>query len=179
MLGGGDDDKETDYCTAKSVVNLGWKPEDHYPLKMCEGDCDSDDHCGPGLYCFQRDTGRIPVPGCLGGEDDKEQTDYCTAKSVVNLGWKPEDHYPLEMCKGDCDSDDHCGPGLYCFQRHAGGDPVPGCLGGEDDQSTADYCVLRSITEAPTAAPIEYKKIYDPDAGSGFGCNWCGNDDDW
>jgi hypothetical protein len=31
----------------------------------CEGDCDRDYHCAPGLKCFQRD-GDEPVPGCDG-----------------------------------------------------------------------------------------------------------------
>ena len=49
-------------------------PSSVYPLGECEGDCDDDDECGPGLICFQRDSSD-PVPGCLGM--DRSQNDYC------------------------------------------------------------------------------------------------------
>eukprot|EP00934_Nitzschia_sp_Nitz4_P001807 Nitzschia sp. Nitz4//scaffold177_size45885//17105//21005//NITZ4_007204-RA/size45885-augustus-gene-0.5-mRNA-1//-1//CDS//3329539052//1807//frame0 len=51
-------------------------PEARYPLQYCEGDCDSDGDCADGLICYQRDTGEA-VPGCLGGESDGTNTDYC------------------------------------------------------------------------------------------------------
>lgn len=34
-------------------------------LERCEGDCDSDDECGPGLKCFERSAWEA-VPGCYG-----------------------------------------------------------------------------------------------------------------
>ena len=34
-------------------------------LQLCEGDCDRDADCAPGLKCFQRG-GLEPVPGCSG-----------------------------------------------------------------------------------------------------------------
>ena len=37
-------------------------------LGMCEGDCDEDGDCLPGLICYQRDENE-EVPGCRGGED--------------------------------------------------------------------------------------------------------------
>jgi hypothetical protein len=43
-------------------------------LGPCEGDCDSDEDCGDGLICFQREHGD-PVPGCPGV--DLSKTDYC------------------------------------------------------------------------------------------------------
>jgi hypothetical protein len=52
------------------------------PLMECEGDCDNDSDCGPGLYCFQRTAGMIPVPGCAGGETDSTETDYCTFRDL-------------------------------------------------------------------------------------------------
>jgi hypothetical protein len=53
----------------------------------------------------------------------------------------PSGAYPLGECQGDCDgTDEECDEGLICFHRD-GGEPVPGCHGGEDDHSRTDYCV--------------------------------------
>ncbi len=40
----------------------------------CEGDCDSDQDCMPGLKCFVKD-GPGEISGCVG--HDKSKTDYC------------------------------------------------------------------------------------------------------
>lgn len=45
-----------------------------FPLGECQGDCDDDTDCQPGLICFQRDQNE-PVPGCLG--NDASRSDYC------------------------------------------------------------------------------------------------------
>jgi transforming growth factor-beta-induced protein len=111
-------------------------------LGECQGDCDVDEDCEGGLVCFQRDGGE-PVPGCLGGDDDNSRTDYCVLNNhlqQVGNNKHPSSAYPLGECQGDCDADEECDGGLVCFQRD-GGDPVPGCLGGEDDNSRTDYCV--------------------------------------
>jgi hypothetical protein len=59
----------------KEVWNRGWEPA--FSLGECEGDCDEDSDCLPGLVCFQREATRQTVPGCLGGEEDESLTDYC------------------------------------------------------------------------------------------------------
>ena len=52
----------------------GTPPSNRRPLYRCEGDCDSDEDCQPGLICYQRD-GYHPVPYCfLDGTSDH---DYC------------------------------------------------------------------------------------------------------
>ena len=33
-----------------------------------------------------------------------------------------------------------------CYQR-SGGDPVPGCVGGESDSSSTDYCTLPALND--------------------------------
>lgn len=44
----------------------------------CEGDCDSDNDCAPGLKCFQRSKSSELVPGCeAGGSGDVAAHDYC------------------------------------------------------------------------------------------------------
>jgi hypothetical protein len=46
------------------------------PLGMCEGDCDRDSDCEPGLYCFYKTHGYAQtVPGCDGRDDTS--TDFC------------------------------------------------------------------------------------------------------
>jgi hypothetical protein len=59
---------------------------------------------------------------------------------ILGNNGNPESAFPLGECQGDCDNDEDCGEGLVCFFR-VGGDPVPGCLDGEDDNSRTDYCV--------------------------------------
>lgn len=59
----------------KEVWNRGWEPA--FKLGECEGDCDEDTDCMPGLICFQREAARVAVPGCTGGEEDESLTDYC------------------------------------------------------------------------------------------------------
>eukprot|EP00980_Cylindrotheca_fusiformis_P000755 scaffold175_cov153-Cylindrotheca_fusiformis.AAC.7 len=111
-----------------------------FPLGRCEGDCDDDPDCEPGLYCFQRDAYE-PVPGCLGGSNDPTISDYCIpagANTRPPLAFSEQ--FPLGFCVGDCDSDRDCKPGLYCFQRDEY-ESVPGCSGGNTDGSRVDYCI--------------------------------------
>lgn len=61
--------------TTEKVLNLGWEPK--FLLGECEGDCDNNSDCLPGLICFNRETASVPVPGCLGGKEDSTLTDYC------------------------------------------------------------------------------------------------------
>ena len=43
-------------------------------------------------------------------------------------------------------------PGLMCYQR-SGGDPVPGCVGGESDTSSTDYCTLPALNDIGNGLP--------------------------
>ena len=55
-----------------------------FRLGQCEGDCDSDDDCADGLYCYDTD-GPTTVPGCNGVRSvarNGKQDDYCTAYRV-------------------------------------------------------------------------------------------------
>jgi len=66
----------------------------------------------------------------------------CQRALFVHPGRPPKKAYPLESCVGHCDNDDQCADGLHCFKR----DPntaVPGCSGGEEDNSRTDYCAKR------------------------------------
>ena len=57
----------------EEVGNNG-EPADVFPLGQCQGDCDNDEECQPGLVCMQRDGGEV-VPGCKGV--DNNGADYC------------------------------------------------------------------------------------------------------
>jgi hypothetical protein len=52
----------------------GSPPASKFPLRECEGDCDSDSDCEQGLVCFQR-SNYGPVPGCSGS--DYSHSDFC------------------------------------------------------------------------------------------------------
>ena len=78
---------------------------------------------------------------------------------LVSFGGKPpDDKFPLDRCRGDCDNDSHCANGLVCYQRygHANNDPVPGCFG--IDIGPTDYCVhpddIAIVTDEPTQQPL-------------------------
>lgn len=189
-------------------------PQNRFPLGRCEGDCDNDKECGPGLICFHRNNNE-PVPGCEGGLSDKSRSDYCIPEDatsyhsgghtpqspvpaptpyhgltmngdydmtkpssppppppaptpgmepgslevqVVAKNNVPPEYYPLSECRGDCDEDKDCADGLICF-HHDSNQAVPGCLGGEDDSSKSDYCIIDpnssrySATPDPTPSP--------------------------
>ena len=79
-------------------------------------------------------------------------SDAPTAAMLVDLGSDPEG--PLGVCTGDCDNDEDCGEGLVCFQRDAN-EPVPGCIGGENDGSRTDFCVHESASFHPTESPSD------------------------
>jgi hypothetical protein len=67
---GGSAFKNADFCAVRATANTLWmmgnngKPSKNFPLKLCEGDCDTDADCDTGLVCEQR-TGNEPVPGCI------------------------------------------------------------------------------------------------------------------
>lgn len=134
---------DASYICEPDLVRVGdnWKPRNKFPLGNCEGDCDNDNDCKCGLKCFQRNHYE-DVPGCHGS--GSSGTDYCyvpppTLRQVGNNG-SPASVFPLGHCKGDCDRDSECGPGLSCFQRSAK-QPVPGCSGSGDHN--ADYCYYK------------------------------------
>mmetsp|Transcript_17971 Transcript_17971/g.40829 ORF Transcript_17971/g.40829 Transcript_17971/m.40829 type:complete len:660 (-) Transcript_17971:143-2122(-) len=151
-------------------------PAASLPLGPCEGDCDGDRDCAPGLVCFERERDSDPFPpGCARGTVPQDRTDYCYDPATVpsaapTLSVPPTDYVPprlkfvrnpprspLRICEGDCDDDDDCQGDLRCFQRDDRSQRVPGCsLGGEDD-SNWDFCYdvngTYPPTEQPTGAP--------------------------
>jgi len=142
----GDGVKDYDYCIdprslePNDLRDYGVDPSIFdSPLGLCSGDCDTNDDCGPGLMCFQRE-GNTPVPGCVG--DGVKDYDYCI--DPQNLGPNELRDYganpsvPLGLCSGDCDTSDDCDEDLVCFQR-GGLTPVPGCVG--DGVKDYDYCI--------------------------------------
>ena len=66
------------------LVSLDGDPSEIFPLDRCQGDCDSDSECLPGLICYQR-VAFEAVPGCFGAEQDSSRTDYCILPPVATF----------------------------------------------------------------------------------------------
>jgi len=120
-------------------------------LCSCQGDCDNDKDCAPGLVCFTRE-GTEGVPGCTGTGEDGH--DYCTDRPDADylayvgntdlpLYALPESVFPLGNCEGDCDNDGDCDASLNlkCFTRN-GFTNVPSCNG--KGARGKDYCIHES-----------------------------------
>jgi len=59
----------------EDLGNTGCTP--NAPCSRCQGDCDTDADCLPGLKCFQKDSNAQSVPGCTGEGNFAEAHDYC------------------------------------------------------------------------------------------------------
>jgi len=152
-------------------VHLFFWPLDSPKTKLgiCEGDCNSDEDCEEGLYCFMKDESITSVPGCVGF--DTSRTDFCIYRnslldegslestSTVSDFAKINEISALPMlspkklglCEGDCDSDEDCAEDLFCFIKDTGVLSVPGCNGF--DMSRTDYCTYKNMTTSSSSAP--------------------------
>ena len=140
LSGGAGDESGYDYCFGEEFPVLVFKGSERGVLfDRCEGNCNSDADCNVGLECFQR-TSSEEVPGCInGGSGDENGSNYCILPILVYKGNEPD--VLLDLCEGDCDSNQDCKVGYKCFQR-SGSEEVPGCLsGGSGDKHTQDYCI--------------------------------------
>ena len=83
-----------------------------------------------------------------GGVDDNDVIPHLTIiKDETNNG------YLLGLCEGDCDTDDDCESGLVCMDDRTNYQTVPGCVGGENDASRTDYCIINNkVVEEEAAA---------------------------
>jgi len=138
----------------------GWDPE-HKPLGRCEGDCDNDDDCQEGMYCYhdvnpshdpyddEYEVNDDAIPGCVGTPYDSWWwgPDYCfiVPSSTGHLqffSWQQTGG--MKACQGDCDDDSQCVGSLICYQNHyPPGNAPPGCSGTPvlyNDWVVADYC---------------------------------------
>lgn len=159
-----------------------------FALKMCQGDCDDDLDCEPGLICYERDKNQN-VPGCEKGGTGIGKEDYCAkpvANQLVLRAW-PKGGYPISgaedrsegllECEGDCDSDEDCAGDLKCQQRD-GLETVYGCEGvprGENGVSSFDYCYDDS-SEQPSAAPTQEPTVAPSAAPTKKGMDECATD---
>jgi len=146
--GGSGDVGRHDYCTNISSTRLVYGGGNgctmSNPCVQCQGDCDKNAECAAGLYCFHRDSSSTLVPGCdAGGSGDRGGTDYCTnvPSTVLQNAGSCTKANPCMQCQGDCDNNEQCAEGLYCFHRILSSTLVPGCdAGGSGDIGTHDYC---------------------------------------
>jgi len=157
---GNDDDEPTaspntapvHWCDKpKRLVPLSYYVHESWmPMCRCVGHCRDDSECKNGLICFQRETRNQTVPGCLGGEMDDTKWDFCTIaepKPLNHLSMNVHQNLlPLGRCEGHCRNNGDCKPGLVCFQRETrNNQTVPGCIGGELDDTEADYCIRPEV----------------------------------
>ena len=103
------------------------------------GTCFADDACEEGLFCFQR-MGYEIVPGCLGPGIPAQSYCYDPFDDPLAIGLngadllgfnensKCNEKSPCEKCRGECNDDEGCVEGLFCYRRN-GFEPVPGCAG--------------------------------------------------
>lgn len=64
--------------------------------QVCQGDCDRDEDCAEGLYCYKRDHGTPHVPGCL-GEPTSDGKDFCVSNAYRwSEGGPNVDHLLIE-----------------------------------------------------------------------------------
>jgi len=123
-------------CTDKLLVSIGRNAGGNGNLGLCEGDCDSDDHCAAGLKCFQR-SGFTRVPGCSGAGEKDAGYCYDPTGSIELSGSNLDNASNLGQCTMECD-EGQCGQGLKCFQRDDG-ETIPGCVGAGRGKNW-DYC---------------------------------------
>jgi hypothetical protein len=171
-----------DYCHSAGGGNElflagdNGEPSSVFPLGRCEGDCDNDTQCGPGLLCFQR-RGTEAVPGCSGtgvsGKDYCYQPEEDGDLTIEGNNGTPSSAFPLGLCEGDCDNDSQCAAGLRCFQRD-GTEPVPGCSGTGVPRK--DYCYADDTVDR---CPNDPNKTDPGNCGCGVPEGTCGGDDDF
>ena len=133
------------YANIAMEFDTSWEygiPEDHIPtyiesnmLKHCQGNCESDDQCGPGLVCFEQ-TGNTGIPGCRDEDlvrpglptrakvdsDMKSgpDTNYCIYENQAGTqtnGWKDLSNGQVNNVDNLCNLSDQCDP---CTQSKTG-----------------------------------------------------------
>jgi hypothetical protein len=145
-------------------------------IGRCQGDCDKDSQCATGLKCKQRGYwDSKTITGCEGSA--LRDWDYCyepvSSHSTTLRHYTHSAHLygKIGQCKGDCDRDSQCMPGLKCKERHSWhSTTITGCKGVA--KSNWDYCYkpaapTRTPTRKPTAMPTRFptrKPTADPTA---------------
>lgn len=155
-------------------------------LQKCEGDCDGDVDCSPGLVCLQR-FGDEPIPGCAGYVS---WVDFCydpndgtpdptlipaarqdslptnnpaslvptTMPTRVKPRLQVTKDKPLGKCEGDCQDDSDCDDNLVCYQRRFDG-PAPGCLG--EGFKGINFCIEDKVTNLLTDDRFRLKLYWE------------------
>ena len=82
---------------------------------QCQGDCDNDNDCAPGLQCFQREKGEN-VPGCAAADVNKN-ADFCVDQGDDHCSEFSDcaDHQFIST-KGTQTSDRKCKPCSTCYK---------------------------------------------------------------
>ena len=123
-LGGEDDSSANDYC----VPPPGGSNPTPSPRPTSSSDYKQIQVVGNGEFVDWYDH-----------HDDLDSRFSLTLSFNSITDGSPFTAFPLQECEGDCDDDDDCDWGLYCFQRGRY-DGVPGCSGGESESASSDFC---------------------------------------
>lgn len=78
--------------------------------------------------------------------------------------------FTCSLCEGDCDSDDQCKGPYKCLRRNPG-QSVPGCSGGNNDDSDSGYCYDPDYREKIVAPPPDDSIYPTLDFKGGKYCN--------
>mmetsp|Transcript_58505 Transcript_58505/g.174215 ORF Transcript_58505/g.174215 Transcript_58505/m.174215 type:complete len:949 (-) Transcript_58505:905-3751(-) len=162
----GEGENKVDYCY-RPELKYRYQCHEKFPCGMCQGDCDDDLGCLPGLRCYQRETDE-PVPGCTG--DGNTRVDYCYDPRIEDV--KDDSKHPPNAtsltymfdcdeeslcgkCTGECKDDFGCALNLRCFERNRKQE-VPGCEG--DGNRGMNYCYdpADADTPIPTLGPSRF-----------------------
>jgi len=155
------------------IEDFGGNPDGkHFPLQLCQGDCDFTEDCAPGLICHRREANEA-VPGCIGGEENSDRSDFCVfdpfgqgynvqtsdptgsptetlnptitplpPKPAVDFGGTPP---ASSFPLQRCQGD--CDRDSDCAEglicfQRNSKQSIPGCIGGEAIAMMTDYCIL-------------------------------------
>lgn len=158
---------ESSLVYLQDVGNDG-SPSSVFPLKVCQGDCDSNRDCEGDLVCMQR-SALEPVPGCEGS--GSPSSDYCVKPNLFSDPPASTNyHCGCETCTAmiwNANADGHsCGDRIEWLQSHgyAGnegdacrivGEEFPAVCGSfcSPDRCSSGSLPVPPPTPSPTEAP--------------------------
>lgn len=117
------------------------------PQLVSEGENEYEWYTNGYTWIRKPEGGSIELVDKEGGEEEEDESDSDTLSNeiiptlvIVGDNQEPEDAFPLNECKGNCQSDADCAQDLKCFFTNEGVDTVTGCNG--QIEAGRNYCYL-------------------------------------